>query len=294
MTKLSVCLTTYNRAALLPKSLDSLLAQTRQPDELIISDDCSQDDTPAVVERYRNKFPNLKYHRNSKNLYMPGNLNAAIQMCTGEYVANLHDADEYAPTLLEDWERSLDRYTSAGFVFCGSVVQRRNGTGFTKHFELYDVDPLTPGRRFYEQHFLHRYSSIVWGTVMGRRNAYDQLLPFNPLYGFVSDVDMWIRMCLAHDVAYVRKPLMRLDASPTSERKFSWPRIDTLRLMQLNNIQRFFADDPNRLNRELWRHKIITQGYYLRRFMGRLRWRDTAAIKEGFKLNQHIWALASR
>ena len=269
MPKLSVCITTYNRAHLLAQSLESLLQQTRQPDELIISDDCSSDETAAVAERYATKFKSFHYHRNAKNLNMPGNLNNAVRLGTGDYIANLHDADEYAPTMLEDWEQSLNAHGTAGFVFCGFVAYAGTKSKEHRYLQVPDVDPLTPGRQFFEKYFLHRYSSIVWGTVMARRSAYERLLPFDAAFGFISDVDMWMRMCLYFDVAYVQKPLMILDNSATSERKFSWQRIDTVRLMQLTNIYRFYKDDPDRLRKELWRHKVYSQQYYLRRMAGR-------------------------
>lgn len=281
--KLSVCITTYNRASDLDRTLRSLAAQTRQPDELIISDDCSTDNTPQIVERWQKHFSLLRYNRNARNLYMPGNLNAAIGLATGIYVANLHDADEFDPSLLEKWERALDAYPSAGFVFCG-VGGWPHPTSFGNGVILHSVEPLTAGSRFFEQHLLHKFSSIVWGTVMARHTAYEELLSFNPAYGFISDVDMWMRMCLKYDVAYVREPLIILDHSPTKERTFDWKRLETLRRMQLDNIRRFYARQPDRLRRELTRHRLTVQKVYCRRLLGRVWHRDWRGVSEGLAL----------
>lgn len=281
--KVSVCVTTYNRASLLDRTLQSLAAQTRQPDELIVSDDCSPDDTPQVVEKWQKRFPRLCYNRNPRNLSMPGNLNAAVSLATGEYIANLHDADEFDPTLLEKWERALDTYPGAGFVFCG-IGGWPHATEFGNGIVLHDVPPLTPGRVFFEKYLLHKLTSIVWGTVMARRAAYAELLPFDATYGFVSDVDMWMRMCLKYDVAYVREPLIILDHSPTKERKpgsFNWKWLDNARRIQVANIQRFYGGQPNRLRHELARHRSVVQQVYLRKLLGRIRRRDWAGLREG-------------
>ncbi|MBO5913517.1 MAG: glycosyltransferase [Clostridia bacterium] len=48
----SVALATYNGEKFITEQLDSLLAQTRQPDEVIILDDCSTDNTKKIVEDY--------------------------------------------------------------------------------------------------------------------------------------------------------------------------------------------------------------------------------------------------
>jgi glycosyltransferase involved in cell wall biosynthesis len=287
---LSVCVTTYKRAALLDRTLATLAAQTLLPDELVVSDDCSPDDTPAVAEKWRAAFPRFVYSRNPANLYMPGNLNAAIGRTTGAYVANLHDGDLYAPTLLEKWKAALDAHPSAGFAFSGLAgwpVAKESVGGVILH----DVPPLTPGREFFERHFLHRHASIVWGTVMARRSAYDELLPFDPAFGFVSDVDMWMRMCLRHDVAYVREPLIVLGHEPSKERApdaYNWSWLETSRRMQLVNIQRFFGDDPARLARELKRHGRVAQAAWARRLLGRMWHRDWRGVRTGAALARNL------
>jgi glycosyltransferase involved in cell wall biosynthesis len=280
--KISVCLTTYNRADLLDVSLRSLAQQSRLPDELIVSDDCSPDRTPDVVARWQRELPQLRYERNVQNLYMPGNLNAAVSKARGEYIANLHDGDEFHPKLLEEWEAALDRHPTAGFVFCGVHFKGRPPE-LKPETVLHEVAPLTKGREFYERHMRHRFSSIVWGTVMARKAAYDVLLPFDAAFGFISDVDMWMRMCLRFDVAYVRKPLLILDDSPTGERNFSWSRTETIRRMEEVNLRRFYGDDPPRLDRELRRHTRVARRFYASRVLGQLRHLKLGGAVEGLR-----------
>lgn len=278
-----MCVTTYNRAALLDLTLGTVAEQARLPDEVIVSDDSSTDDTERVAEKWRSAFPRFLYRRNEKNLNMPGNLNAAVAATSGEYIANLHDGDSYDPVILEKWEAALDRFPTAGFVFCGISgwpVPGASADGIILH----DVEPFTRGRTFYEKHFLHRLTSIVWGTVMARRSAYDSLLPFDATYGFVSDVDMWMRMCRDHDVAYVREPLIHLNHEPTEQRRprhYNWSHLDASRRMQEANIRRMFRDDPIRLARELRTHNRVVQSYWTRRLLGRIRHRDWIGLHEG-------------
>jgi len=287
MVKVSVCVTTYNRAPLLDHTLRSLADQTRPPDELIVSDNCSSDNTPEVVDKWKTQFRRFLYNRNAQNLYMPGNLNAGLKLTTGKYVANLHDADMYDPTLLEKWERALDAYPSAGFVFCGLVdpsLRAKNGDVNILH----DVPPLTPGREFYERYFLHKFSSLVWGTVMARQKAYDELLPFAEKYSFVSDVDMWMRMCLKYDVAYVREPLIIIDNSPTDWRQASWERAEIVREMELENIKIFYSNDPRLFKKTVKKHEFIARRRYMRLIVGRAWHGDWARVREGIKLLKNI------
>ncbi len=280
--KLSVCITAYSREKGLFRTLKSLSEQTRPPDEVIVSDDCSPDDPKDVVRQWSGSFRNFHYNRNRQNLNMPGNLNLAISLARGTYIANLHDADEFDPTLLEKWEHALDVYTTAGFVFSG--VGTIPQTGCINRVDLHPVPPFMKGIEFFEKHILHRFSSYVWGTVMARRTAYEELLPFDAKYGPYSDVDMWTRMCINHDVAYVREPLILLDNSPSTWRNFNWQRIEIIRQMQRNNIRRFYANTPERFSFEMKRHNKVLIREYLRRILGRIRHGDIDGVLEGISL----------
>lgn len=281
----------YNRPERLSRTLSSLANQSRLPDELIISDDCSPVDASSIVDQWRASFPNIRYNRNSVNIGMPANLNLAIRMATGDYIANLHDGDAFEPMLLAKWEQELIHYPSAGFVFCG-VGGWQHPTKFGNGIIVHDPRPLTSGKIFYEKYFLHRWTSIVWGTVMARRTAYDDLLPFDSRFSYISDVDMWIRMCLAWDVAYVPEPLILLDNTPTPWRAFRWDRIELMRHMQRVNIQRFYSEEPERMRRELKRHEKVAQQQYLRRLLGRLWHRDLKGVREGVRLCRNLgWPL---
>ncbi|MGA0370050.1 MAG: glycosyltransferase family 2 protein [Kiritimatiellia bacterium] len=205
--KLSVVVTTYNRAEPLGWTLQSLAEQTRIPDELVVSDNASEDGTAEVVGSFRDKFPKLIYNRNEQNIGMPGNLNAGIQKCTGTYVANLHDADTFEPDLLEKWERALDQNPDAGFVFCGIRSVGRDPA--KNRVRLHPCEAYTPGKDFFRKYFLDNHGSMVRGTVMMRREVYERLGLFDERWGIEADVDMWMRVCSQYGVSYVREPLQK-------------------------------------------------------------------------------------
>lgn len=206
MPPVSICLTTYNRASVLPQTLDSILAQSYGDFELIINDDCSSDETAEICHKYELKDKRVKYYRNDTNLKMPGNLNAAIQKAKGEYIANLHDGDVYRPDLIAKWKISLDAVPTASFVFNAYEVTAVDGT---KTISREPFDGKVP-RYYVAQHHFRTITSCVWGTVMARASAYNKAGVFNPAYGFISDVDMWLRLAHDHDVAYVAEPLITI------------------------------------------------------------------------------------
>lgn len=92
----SVVICSFNRAHLLPRALDSLLAQTETSWEAIVVDDGSRDHTAEVVRRYCQSAPNIRYlyHRNRG---LPLSRNVGIAAAVGEYVTFLDSDDWYLP-----------------------------------------------------------------------------------------------------------------------------------------------------------------------------------------------------
>jgi glycosyltransferase involved in cell wall biosynthesis len=208
----SICLTTYNRAAVLPATIDSLLAQTFADFELIISDDGSSDSTEQLCRDYAVRDSRVRYFRNACNLRMPGNLNAAIQRARGEYVANLHDGDIYQPDLIQKWKAALDEQPDAPFVFNAYMWCPVDGKPeLVRQFQNERVKGITIARQYFET-----LTSCVWGTVMARASAYARVGCFNPAFGFLSDVDMWLRLARDATVAYVPEPLIHLTPRETT------------------------------------------------------------------------------
>ncbi|MFA7342822.1 MAG: glycosyltransferase family A protein [Terrimicrobiaceae bacterium] len=222
--RISVCMTHFNRPEKLGVTLESLARQTRVPDEVFLWDDCSPNDPTAVAMKWKDAFPHFVYHRNERNLNMPGNLNAVISQATGDYIANLHDADEFDPRLIELWAEALARNPSAGMVYCG-LESPRPGNAPPQFWLNTEIPPLSDGVVFFENHFLGKWSSPIWGTVMVRKSVYENLLPFREEFRNWADVDMWMRISLSHDMAYVDLPLIRTDEGDTPLRGFDWGKV---------------------------------------------------------------------
>ncbi len=288
MTKISVCLTHYNRAEKLAPTLESLACQTRVPDEVFVWDDASPNDPTDVVMRFKDRFPRFVYNRNVSNLGMPGNLNAVLSQATGDYVANLHDADVFDPLLLEKWADALDSNPSAGMVFCGMRVTGKNSAN-SKDVIL-DIPAFMRGRDFFSSRLVGNLSCPIWGTTMVRKSVHEALLPFDSQFRNWADIDYWMRVCRDYDIAYVPEPLIILDDSDTPERRFSWFRLFIVHHMYIVNIRRHFSGDKIAL-----RNAIQTQCSFLRKKYFVLMYRnlrnwDMHAFRKGFLYFSRIFS----
>lgn len=265
--RVSVVLTTYNRSASLRSSIESILGQTFQDFELIICDDCSSDNTAAVVQEYAQADLRIRYQRREKNLGMPGNLNAGIRAARGEYIANLHDDDEYSPRLLERWTDALDRHASAGFVF--NAYRQRNAQGRISRAYVEPLAECQSGAVVIEKIFFRRwrFDSPVWGTTMVRRSAYEAVGLFDGRFGFLADVDMWLRLAERFDVAYVSEPLIAFGARDQEPRQWHYGWLREQRIVERifwEARRRHFRGRPCRLALEVARHAlyvVAARGY---------------------------------
>ena len=94
MTKVSIAMATYNGAPYLREQLESFITQTRRPDELIICDDVSTDDTLIILEAFKKIAPfDVHTHVNKVNLGYAQNFSKALSLCSGDLVF-LSDQDD--------------------------------------------------------------------------------------------------------------------------------------------------------------------------------------------------------
>ena len=100
--KISIAMATYNGAKYIQEQLQSFLDQTRHPDELIITDDCSTDDTENIVREFAKNAPfDVEFHRNTRNLGYCGNFNAALMRTSGDLVFLSDQDDVWFPEKIE-------------------------------------------------------------------------------------------------------------------------------------------------------------------------------------------------
>ena len=92
--KISIAMCTYNGAEFLSAQLQSILTQSRPPDEIIICDDRSTDDTQSLLRKFaaESAIP-INVHINDQNLGSVKNFERAICLCTGDVIA-LSDQDD--------------------------------------------------------------------------------------------------------------------------------------------------------------------------------------------------------
>lgn len=100
--KVSIALATYNGASYLQEQLQSFMDQTRLPEELVVTDDCSTDETLEILERFSQMAPfDVFIYKNHKNLGYCGNFNQALLKTSGDLVFLSDQDDVWFPDKIE-------------------------------------------------------------------------------------------------------------------------------------------------------------------------------------------------
>src|SRR5262245_40456609 len=96
--KISTVITLYNLEKYIDDAIQSVLSQTRQPDEIIVVDDCSTDGSSDIVAKYRHR---IIYIKQEKNIGALMNSLSGLKAATGNIVAFLDVEDDWMPEKLE-------------------------------------------------------------------------------------------------------------------------------------------------------------------------------------------------
>lgn len=126
--KISIAIATYNGERFLREQLDSLYNQTRIPDEVIVCDDCSNDNTVVILEEYHQKY-GLKYYINEKSLGVNGNFFKAISLCSGNYICICDQDDIWMPNKIETLYNAIKKYDNTKPCCVSSRVIHINASG---------------------------------------------------------------------------------------------------------------------------------------------------------------------
>src|SRR5215510_9347897 len=115
--KVSIALCTYNGAKYLPQLLDSYLAQSRLPDEVVVCDDRSQDETVAILDGFAARAPfSMRLLVNDQNIGSTKNFEKAISLCSGDIIFLSDQDDVWAPSKIEEMVRAFDADQAIGMV----------------------------------------------------------------------------------------------------------------------------------------------------------------------------------
>jgi glycosyltransferase involved in cell wall biosynthesis len=177
--RLTVLLPTYDRAASVSRTIESVLGQTRDDLELLISDNASEDDTETVCQGYAQRDPRVRYVRQPVNLGPIGNFNWLLTEASSEFVLLLADDDWLDDDYLERCLAIIEGDASLSIV-----------TGATRYYEGEEPPELMLNTELLDasgalrvmRYLRHSWSSAAFYGVL-RTSAVKVALPIPNVMG---------------------------------------------------------------------------------------------------------------
>lgn len=182
-TSISILMPVYNTAPYLREAVDSMLAQTFRDFELIILDDCTPDESPAILDPYTDE--RIVRYRGKKNVGLANILNVGMDMARGKYIARMDSDDISLPNRLQVQYDYLEHHPNCDLV---SVAMQQFGAGN----RLMQYDNSTEEIKFNALFF----SPILHASSMWRRERL-AALRFEQSYVPAEDYRMWTKALIA-------------------------------------------------------------------------------------------------
>lgn len=234
----SVIIPTYNRADLLARALESLIAQDYRPLEAVIIDDGSTDPTPQVIERYSRRLAGhevgLIVHQQA-NGHAPRARNVGMTLARGTLLAFLDSDDLWRPRFASTLAGLLARFPSAGLAFCGLLVIDAQDQPYQLRNHGLPPEPRAGLlRRPFER--IIRHMPLQTSGVMLRRCVIEHLGDFDLDLPVVEDWDLWYRIAKHYDFAYTLDPLACNRCHPDNLPKFDVIALSSSLRMNLKHL----------------------------------------------------------
>ena len=197
--RVSILMAVYNGSRYLREAMDSVFAQDYRDYEFVIVDDCSTDDTPAIIGSYND--PRVVYIRNERNAGQTPSLNVALRAARGEYVARIDADDAYRPGKLQHQVAYLDAHLDV--AVCGTAAVKFDGEG--KEFGLF-----TPPLRTADVEFsIYHRVPVCHVSVMMRRDVILAAGGYDENYRYAADYALWSTLLKrGQRIANLPDPLM--------------------------------------------------------------------------------------
>lgn len=236
----SVVIPAYNAAWCVGRAIDSVLAQDFRDYELIVVDDGSTDDTPAVLASYGDRIRVVR----KPNGGMSSARNAGISEARGEFIAFLDADDWWLPGKLAKQASLHQARPEIGFSSTTARVQDEAGCLLNMWtceadespilYQLFESNAGIPGGSS---------ALMVRRELLGQTGGYDETL------GGVEDGDLWMRLAAVSGYACIEEPLVVvLRRSGSVSRDVERMRAGALKVMRKNRHLL-----PARLQGRFWR-----------------------------------------
>jgi glycosyltransferase involved in cell wall biosynthesis len=203
--KISVLIPTFNYGRFLEEAIESVLSQDFEDYELIVSDDCSSDNTEEIMTKYANNGK-VRYHRHTINLGMVENWNWCLGESRGELIKYVFGDDKLSqPDSLRKWIFLMENNPSAALGTCSRLIIDEESR-LLKTWNDLGKSSKYKGEKIILKCLLENRNVIGEPTaVIFRKKIAGK--GFNLRYRQLVDLEFWFQLLAKGDLIFTEEPL---------------------------------------------------------------------------------------
>lgn len=267
----SIIVPAYNKSVLTIKTIESVLAQTYSPIEIIVVDDGSTDDTRQQLSRYTKRIQYV--YKNNGGACSARNL--GFHLSKGEYLGFLDCDDLYHPQKVQHSVHYLEEHPQFGFVHTAAdfIDEKGSFVGTCDHPRSRRTGWITP--RLILGNFICNATPLMRRFCLEKVGVFDESV-FTP-----ADWDLWLRLSAHYPVGYIPLRLSQYRVSHS----YVFENLELAKGEEKYVIEKFFAGHPQYRNRQ----RLAWANMHLRYAQCYLVKDELPKVREEFLLCLRCW-----
>lgn len=239
--KVSVIIPIYNHAKFIGEAIRSVLDQSYQDFEIIITNDGSTDNTLEAINKFSD--PRIKVFTFEKNKGISNALNNCIVNSKGEYIALLNSDDTFLHDKLKKQVDFLEENKNTAAVFTLANIIDEDSLPFKDkdhfYFSIFDQ----PNRNKFEwlNHFFYNGNCLCHPSMMIRRQCFESVGYYDIRFHQMQDLELYVRICMKYDIYIIQERLVNFRV--------------------LDNEANTSGNRPDSRNRTAWEMEKILDNY---------------------------------
>ncbi len=192
----SICIPTHNCSNYIAETLESVLNQTYQKIEIIITDNASTDDTVQIIKKY--KDDRIKLYENETDLGMVNNWNEGVQKASGEFIKLLCSDDLLSSDAIEKQVNALTQTNAVCSIGNTYVVNSKGNVVFKRLY--FKKNSLMNGIKYARKSLLGRNIYAEPGNLLYRAEFIDKHGLYDNKLSYTPDWEFAIRLSSYGDI----------------------------------------------------------------------------------------------
>ena len=215
---LSALMTNYNHGHLIGRAIEAVVSQSRLPDEYLILDDASTDNSLEIIESYASQYPFIRVLRNKQNLGVLESFRRLLEEASGDYIYGGAADDYVLPGFFESVMKMVRDYPHAGVIFgkvmtCDNQGNRLGVSGVDAWTDPIYADP---------QRFLEEYMDVQAASHSLCSASVLKSSAISEMGGWQRELEAWAdtfimrAIALRHGACYIPEPCTVWTMDPTA------------------------------------------------------------------------------